>query len=184
MWAKVDMARLLVLQHCLRDARCKVAVYSDLDVPDVLIKSEAFKKRIDEYGIALGGTIEPDTGKIFAPYENGYAAFSKKASPILEHMLEVVSNTMKRVAPAHYTFRDSIFLDVRHALFDWSRDHHDTFPISAWQNLVGGLPALYPMGFRGDTHLIAKPRPSSRYAAAKRTNTGPVRESKPSELRS
>lgn len=138
-------------------ARGKVAVYSDMDVPDVLIKSDEFGQRIDKYGVAFGGTSE-------RIYENGYAAFSKKGLPLLVHMIGSVLNalnTIKHLDLEYHIGRDSVFMCVERALFNWSYDHNDTFPISSWQSFVGGLRVLPPMGFRDDTHLSAKLSASS-----------------------
>lgn len=98
-WARVDFARLLVLQYVLREEPENNAVYADFDVRDVKLRQA--KMKIDTYGFALGttggsptllgrtvGLIGDTLMKMDYVTENGYFAFSRKPAgrALLDHL--------------------------------------------------------------------------------------------------
>jgi hypothetical protein len=73
-WARVDLARLLVLQHGLSQAETRdYQLYSDFDVEDVGLNSTRMQCSLRDEGLFLGATIEHNM------LENGYMCFDKNA---------------------------------------------------------------------------------------------------------
>lgn len=74
-WMRVDLARVIVLDHVLESGEARYALYADFDTPDVRL-NEA-RLRMDKYGVALGTTganKENEGGAV----ENGYFGFQRK----------------------------------------------------------------------------------------------------------
>jgi hypothetical protein len=71
-WARVDLARLLVLQHGLNEKGTRdYHLYSDFDVKDVLLNSTRMERSLQDFGLFLGSTLEHNM------LENGYMCFNK-----------------------------------------------------------------------------------------------------------
>ncbi len=74
-WARVDLARLLVLSHQLNDADNKAdfQLYTDFDVPDVKLDCQRMYRILNHHGLFVGMTLKYDI------LENGYLSFNKTA---------------------------------------------------------------------------------------------------------
>jgi hypothetical protein len=73
-WARVDLARLLVLQHGLSQAGTQdYQLYSDFDVEDLCLNSTRMQCSLKDEGLFLGATIEHNM------LENGYMCFDRNA---------------------------------------------------------------------------------------------------------
>ena len=73
-WARVDLARLLVLQHGLNQTKTRdYQLYSDFDVEDVRLNSTHMQYSLRDEGLFLGATLEHNM------LENGYMCFDKNA---------------------------------------------------------------------------------------------------------
>ncbi len=72
-WARVDLARLLVLQHQLSDENNKAdyQIYSDFDVPDVRLDCDRMFSIMHKHGLFVGETLK------YNILENGYLGFDK-----------------------------------------------------------------------------------------------------------
>ena len=137
-WARVDYARLLVLEHCLKTTDVDVAFYSDFDTRDVSIENKEALKSLHKYGVVLGSVIKDDGGK--GMVENGYFGLCKETG---EHFL------------------DSYLLpETEKALMD-NRDGFEALKasIDGWRNERGNgkrprsrielaIPVLFRMGYR------------------------------------
>ncbi len=73
-WARVDLARLLVLQHQLNDTDNKAdyQLYSDFDVPDVKLDCGRMYSILHKYGLFIGKTLKHNI------VENGYLCFDRQ----------------------------------------------------------------------------------------------------------
>jgi len=156
MWAKVDIARLFVLKHVLDGTNASDgAIYTDFDVKDVAIHSDALEERLRKYGAAFGGTYVEvhNSRQIISPFENGYIAFNGKGLPLLEHILDGV---LENVRPE----RSSVYDDIKEGLYSWAEMHRndgdDPFPME-WGTKVGCLPVLPRGGFKVNRRYAAKP---------------------------
>lgn len=76
-WSRVDIARLIVLKHSLKNTPETNCFYADFDVPDLKIKEAT--DILSTHSIALGSTItlENLVFKNKHQIENGYIAFKK-----------------------------------------------------------------------------------------------------------
>lgn len=93
LWLRVDLARLLVLDHALKQEPENHVIYADFDVPDVKVNTA--KKVMKKHGLALGstGASKWPLGRVFkgafSMLENGYFAFKKdpKGQQFLKNLL-------------------------------------------------------------------------------------------------
>lgn len=82
LWARVDLARVVVLDFVLQAEPEKYALYSDFDVKDISLRDA--KVKMDEYGLALATIAIQDNAVCkytvttsCGPLENSYFGFSR-----------------------------------------------------------------------------------------------------------
>lgn len=97
-WARVDLARLVVLQHCFQTTPAENVFYADFDTDDVDLDKRRVRSRLNKYGVVVARTRKdcfennfiglrrdpgmrllaekfiPQTIELFAQ-KNGYVAF-------------------------------------------------------------------------------------------------------------
>lgn len=104
-WMRTDIARLLVVRKTLEENPEATAVYSDFDVPDILVRSPEFTNRIKKYGVVLASPLDAaatdkpkldtqicathakEKALINRGFENGYFAFKSSMIGLLNRML-------------------------------------------------------------------------------------------------
>ncbi len=81
-WARVDLARLLLLQHCLiaDQSTHKAHIYADFDTQDVFHNFDKIEYAISNFGIALGCVKSPNPVFDYGDkaIENSYLAISNQ----------------------------------------------------------------------------------------------------------
>ncbi len=75
-WGKVDLARLVAMEHCFSTVPQQTIIYSDFDVDDVALNNPEVLSRLEKYGMVFGAS-EQDY------LENGYMGFDKKGATFL-----------------------------------------------------------------------------------------------------
>lgn len=130
-WVRVDLARLLVLQHCARTtspSQANVFYYSDFDAEDVGLECPIAQSSLQRYGLFFG--------TVFGRIENGFMAFDRWQSDRL--LSRIISETMKAV-PKNEPNGYNQFCE----------------PVSEWRALRFFIskkrysaPRLYSMGYR------------------------------------
>ena len=171
LWAKVDIARLLVLERSLRRSDCATAFYADFDIQDVSLHEGEVRNRLKKYGAAFGASFHPDSGNTMTEFENGYLAFTRATASSLDFIIKHISEKAANLEAAKN--RNYIFRSMRDAVTEWAKDDwvsdqlgwssalgldlsgREAIPI-AWQDLVGGFPIQYVTGWRGNTHRVAE----------------------------
>jgi hypothetical protein len=68
--ARVDFARLLVLEHEFETTDAARIFYADFDIEDVKINSQPIRQRMDDLGMVFGATYK-------LPVENSYMGFTR-----------------------------------------------------------------------------------------------------------
>ncbi|WP_435641936.1 hypothetical protein [Micavibrio aeruginosavorus] len=142
-WARVDLARLIVLKHVLKTAPQPYAFYADFDVKDA--KLDKAKAIMDQYGLALGttGAIK-SFGHMLNPVnffpgmlENGYFAF-KKGPDGRKFLHTLLSHTF-----ASATREITGYTPFSQLARDWGR-RHDMSPTKK----LAVSRVLYDMGYK------------------------------------
>ncbi len=67
-WARVDLARLLVLSHCFKTTASKQVFYTDFDLDDIQVLDEAVQNSLSIHNMVFGKTKSHHI-------ENGYMGF-------------------------------------------------------------------------------------------------------------
>lgn len=153
-WPRVDMARLLVLQHVLDTTRFVTAAYADFDIPDVQLCSTALQARLERFGLALGGTVDPSTGVLITPFHNGYMAFQSHGKKILDYVIARLECRRRSTGRN----RSVVYFAMVGALERCAKGEaapDTTLPMD-WRETVASLPVAPPPLWRDDTHLIAR----------------------------
>lgn len=98
-WGRVDLARLLVLQHSLEKSGVHDVIYSDFDATDVFLDDPKAQTNLEKYGMAFGLAPSSTTGK-YEVIENGYLAFRRDR---MDKALfdRILSETKKEVAAGY-----------------------------------------------------------------------------------
>lgn len=159
-WAKVDIARLLVLKQTLLSPDCTVSLYTDFDIEDIAIYNAGFQKRLAHYGVVIGGSFNPnDPATVHRRAENGYMAFIPETAPILDFVYEFIAAHSQTL---RFEDRNTVYYATMRALTKWSRkadcEKRKPFPIS-WQDDVASFLVQPASLFTGppDTKAVAQP---------------------------
>lgn len=71
-WSRVDLARLLVVDHCLKKAQGhELVVYADFDIEDVRLDSLKLKACLEKYGFIFGATRDLYVENSFMAFRTG-----------------------------------------------------------------------------------------------------------------
>tara|TARA_R110002126_G_scaffold13118_3_gene56541 strand:- start:57773 stop:58594 length:822 start_codon:yes stop_codon:yes gene_type:complete len=91
-WARVDLARILVLEHQLKENPdpLRLQLYSDFDVKDLKLRCKHMKNTLNRHGMFFGRTLG-----VSAMLENGYMCFGQNGRDFLEGKL--LPKTMEAV---------------------------------------------------------------------------------------
>jgi hypothetical protein len=83
-WARVDLARLLVLEHQLKEGNNskRLQLYSDFDVEDLKLRCKHMKNALSRHGMYFGRTLG-----VSGMLENGYMCFGQDGRDFLENKL-------------------------------------------------------------------------------------------------
>ena len=138
-WAKVDIARLLVVRHILENER-RHAIYSDMDVEDVRANACSLRSRLRKYGVAVGATfkLRAYRRKTESPYENGYVAFTEQAKDLLERTINAC------VQISDYGRRSSVYDQQFYIMDQWAIERG----IPNWHESIGSFPVLPPCHYK------------------------------------
>ena len=140
-WGRVDLARLIVLDHVLKNEPEPHVFYADFDVPDM--KIEDARRLMDTHGLALGttGAEHGPLGRILLSdhdlLENGYFAF-KKSENGAGFLKDLLAKTFERYGQdpnGYYAFRN--------LAREWAEKH----AIGDKKNLAVRS-VLYAMGYK------------------------------------
>lgn len=158
-WQRVDMARLKILQTCLKKRGFKAAIYADFDIRDVLLESPALHKRLDTYGVAFGASFCVRDGRptIVSFFENGFLASSRAGLPLLDNLAAFAARKVEAAQKEHFlkrlfsvAERDVVWRGMAEYM-DGSRQVPKN-----WRLTVAGFPVQDPSGWRTDKGLQAK----------------------------
>ncbi|MCB1532692.1 MAG: hypothetical protein KDJ35_07470 [Alphaproteobacteria bacterium] len=90
-WARVDLARIMVLKHCLKTLNADIAVYSDFDISDVFLKNKDLHELLNQYGLACS------SGEVFMMSSDFYGAPDPVASCV-ENGYIAATNTPQNIS--------------------------------------------------------------------------------------
>ncbi len=147
LWARVDLARLIVLDHVLKNEPERHAIYADFDVPDVKVRKAKIK--MGQYGLALGTTGAGMLSRIWdkmmaGELENGYFAF-RRDSRGLEFLTKLINKTFESANSGN-----NGYAAFSAAAGEWARTRDD---VKHKRSMA--VPAvLYSMGYK----IPEKPR--------------------------
>ncbi|MER2519243.1 MAG: hypothetical protein ABTQ34_00965 [Bdellovibrionales bacterium] len=114
-WIRTDIARLLAVRQTLEENPDATVVYSDFDVPDILVRSPEFTNRINKYGVVLASPLDavfkdkpnPDSqtsaghskekALVDREFENGYFAFNSSMKGLLNRILRESMNHVSNI---------------------------------------------------------------------------------------
>ena len=104
-WARVDLARLLVLRHVLdeRDSGNKIALYADFDIHDVFQETYALRHAIANHGFAVGSVTVIDSEE-YLSIENGFMAFAYHN--LIDHVWNICSSEKDKIP---HDDRDTVY---------------------------------------------------------------------------
>jgi len=156
-WAKVDMARLLVLQHTLL-SDCTVSLYADFDIEDISLSSKGFQERMNTYGVVVGASFNPVERNIMhRRAENGYMAFAPDTANLVDFVIEKISDIFKVMTPNALDDRNTIYFATMLMLTKWAKNNehpkNKPFPLS-WQDDVASFPIQYPSQFKPAEQIL------------------------------
>jgi hypothetical protein len=112
LWARVDLARLLVLSHAFDTTEAQNLFYSDFDVEDVKLADPVTARILQKHGMFFGSTDER-----FSMIENSYLAFRRGAGErfLKDYLIPATAADADRKRNGYGAFTNSIAR--------WSRDH-------------------------------------------------------------
>jgi|GEM_PF-2446838 len=84
-WKKVDLARMLVLDHVFRRMKAKEAIYSDFDIIQPEVRAPELKTLLNKFGVFFS-KFDRD-GQVDRPFvENGFMGFKHTRAPAIRRM--------------------------------------------------------------------------------------------------
>ncbi len=90
LWKKVDLARLLVLEHVLATTRVQQVFYSDMDIVDPQVSTPQMQKILDGHGMAFVKIVR-HTGSNPSYLENSFTGLTRQGEAFLtDRLLPVV----------------------------------------------------------------------------------------------
>ena len=118
LYARADYARVLVLNHLLRDDPDQIAIYSDLDCEDVALYDTKLEDTLDRFGVACGRSGRSKVA-------NGYIAlYGEDGLNFMDNfLLDRTSEAFQKNNVNHYGAFMKALRKFRHT-------HHDTATLS------------------------------------------------------
>ena len=83
-WHQVDLARILVLKHCLEKLNFENAFYSDVDIPNVMLDISSLQNVFNTYGMVFGARYYGVGDGIV---ENQFIGFHRSSVDFLSNIL-------------------------------------------------------------------------------------------------
>lgn len=121
-WGRVDFAKILVLEHCLKETDAEEIFYSDFDVPDVSVDIPEVTSRLRNHGIMTAWVGEYEYGQT-GRLENGYIAIGREK---LDRALfnKIIERTEEEVQQGLDGYDG-----LERPLMDWAREK---YPWTKW----------------------------------------------------
>lgn len=126
-WGRVDLARLLVVDHCLETTRAKDVLYSDFDTDDARLNDPQAQKMLEKYGVVLGCVDHPakDGSPAWTEVENSYFGF-RKSNMDKGLLKDIIDGARDMVAKGHDGYGP-----YYQKLAEWFAPRGVQFPVAA-----------------------------------------------------
>jgi len=140
-WARADLARVIVMHHAVQNEPQPFSIYADFDVEDVRLYEA--KQKMEQYGMALGTAREFNW--FFSSYEileNSYFAFPK-GNQAKANLGDMLSRTLESASKDGNGFQPLL-----HLAREWADEKK--------RDLIGDL------SLRGVSHCMGYEMPRNR----------------------